>query len=145
MSRRGFLFKKHFKNFNISYHKYNLNKYSRSGESNCKLIYKSNYKKLISNIAFVSPELKKWMIIEGYGKILGRKALALECRELINVSILTTRYFESQLHSHIKGCLNLNVGNKEILMILKYIKPVAGKVNFQKAVYLLNKIEKNKQ
>ncbi|MBV6477474.1 MAG: hypothetical protein HGGPFJEG_00213 [Ignavibacteria bacterium] len=137
------IFKKHFGNLKINYHKYDLKKYSLSGVLNCKLIYKSNYKKLISNMSFVSPELKKWMIIEGYGKVLGRKALPLNVRELINISILTSRYFENQLYSHIKGCLNLNYNKKQIKDVLNFIKPAAGLHNHKKAINLLNKITKS--
>lgn len=137
------LFKKHYAEFKINYHKYDLNKYKSLGEINCKLIYKNNYKKLISNMAFVSPELKKWMIIEGYGKVLGRKALSLNYRELINVSILTVRYFESQLHSHIKGCLNLNIRKKELQELLSALEPIAGKRNYSRALNLLIRLSKS--
>lgn len=131
------LFKKHFSNFRIEYHRYNLEKYQKSGVANCKLIYKKNFKKLISNMAFVSPELKEWMIIEGYGKVLGRKNLSLKERELINVSILSSRYFENQLYSHLKGCLNLGISKKDIIQILLEIKHVCKERNFSKTLKLL--------
>ena len=139
------IFKFHFKNFTITYQTYDLKKYQKAGLVNCKLIYKKNFKKLISNMAFVSPELKEWMIIEGYGKILGRKGLTLAERELINVSILTTRYFESQLFAHFKGSLNLDIKASFIIKILDEIKAISGNQNYNKACKLLKHISLKSQ
>ncbi len=61
----------------------------------------------------LSPDLKEWMMIEGYGKFLDRKGLNLLEREFINVSILVHRYIAKiNLHSHLKGCIYLGALKK---------------------------------
>jgi 4-carboxymuconolactone decarboxylase len=80
------------------------------GEQNCKKIYGEKFEKLISNVSSFSSELSEWLIIEGYGKVLGRKFIPLKTRELLIVSMLTSLKYDEQLFSHIRGALKL--GNK---------------------------------
>ena len=136
------LFRKYNKAYKsgISYSNNKNNK--NSGEINCKLIYKNNFKKLIENMNNLSPEMKEWMIIEGYGKVMNRSGLSLFEREFITFSILTTRYFEYQLHSHLKGAINLGAEIEFIKTVLISIKEITGNVNYKKALKLLSKIHK---
>ncbi len=114
------------------------------GEKNCKAIYRKNYDKLIENMAKYSPDLKQWMIIEGYGKVMGRPGLNLLEREFVNISILCTRYYESQLHAHIKGCLNNGATANEVMRCFRELDNVASERNIQKALELLEKINASK-
>lgn len=134
------VFRKHYGDLNIHKSGYNIDKFKSSGIRNCKLIYKKNYKKLIENMNFLSTDLKEWMLIEGYGKVLGRKELSLTDREIISVSFLCTRYFESQLHSHLQGCLNLNIQKQTLKEILNSLRSISGNNNINRAIKLLNKI-----
>jgi len=106
---------------------YDLRKFNHTGKLNCKLIYKNNYKKLIDNMSLYSPDLKEWILTEGYGKVMGRKGLSLIEREFINVTILCVNYYPEQQHSHLKGCLNLGATKIEIETLIrsirKYMKP----------------------
>ncbi|MBK7447535.1 MAG: carboxymuconolactone decarboxylase family protein [Ignavibacteria bacterium] len=114
----------------------------KSGENNCKLIYKNNYNKLLENMNRLSPEMKDWMLFEGYGKVMSRPGLNLYEREFITISILTVRYFEFQLHSHLKGCIHLGADVDLIKDILFSIKDIAGVTNYKKALKLLSRIHK---
>jgi len=116
---------------------YNFDYLLHQGEINCNLIYKNNYKKLIENMDKFSPDLKEWMIIEGYGKVLGRKGLLLPEREIINVAILTARFFKHQLHSHLRGCLNVGVGEKEMNLIIEDFGYFISKTNVNKCKSIL--------
>lgn len=136
------VFKKYFHKFKSEYQGYDLLKYSSAGIINCKLVYKNNFKKLIENMNYLSPEMKEWMIIEGYGKVMGRNDLSLFEREFITVSVLATKYYENQLYSHLKGCIHLGAKKSEILFVLNEIKSFTGTVNFRKSVKLLNRIHK---
>lgn len=131
-------FSRHFK-ISISKESYNLKNFRSRGKLNCKAVYQANYDKLIHNFDNMSPDLAEWMIIEGYGKVLGRSGLELRDRELLNVSILCTNYYEHQLFSHIKG--SINTGNPKAL-IEKVIKQTAEfntKKNLTNALKLLKK------
>lgn len=94
------------------YKGFDLIKYLNRGKKNCKLIYADKYEKLLKNIRSFSPEMAEWLIIEGYGKVLGRKGLSLKERELCIVSILSAMKFEEQLYSHIIGAINVKVEKK---------------------------------
>jgi len=134
------IFKKYFPEFKPKIYNYDVKKFKTEGITNCNLIYKDNYKKLIKNMNYYSHDMKEWMLIEGYGKVMGRSGLNLKERELVTVSILSTKYYESQLHSHIKGCLNLNISENNIKAILKFIKPITGIKNYYKSSNLLKVI-----
>ncbi|HRI86236.1 MAG TPA: carboxymuconolactone decarboxylase family protein [Ignavibacteria bacterium] len=90
----------------------------------------------------LSPDLKNWMISDGYGKVMGRKGLNLLEREFINISVLCTRYYENQLHSHLRGCLNLGCDPVMVRMILEELTETAGKYNIKKAIKLFDSIVK---
>ncbi len=76
------------------------------GERVCRIVYGRAYEKLRGNVRRVNTNMDRWMIEEGYGKVLGRPGLDLATREACIVSILAVTGWESQLHSHLRGALN---------------------------------------
>lgn len=131
-------FSKHFK-ISISKESYNLKKFSSRGKLNCKAVYQANYDKLIHNFDNMSPDLAEWMIIEGYGKVLGRSNLELKDRELLNVSILCTNYYEHQLYSHLKGSVNTGSNKELIEKVIYQTSKYNSKTNITNALKLLKK------
>jgi 4-carboxymuconolactone decarboxylase len=69
------------------------------GEVTCAAVYGPFYERLRRNIAALHPALDAWMIVEGYGKVLGRPALPLAVR---------------QLHSHLHGALHAGATPAEV-------------------------------
>lgn len=136
------IFRKYYKNYKSVRIEQSVQKLKKSGENNCKLIYKNNFNKLLYNMNRISPEMKDWMILEGYGKVMSRNGLSLYERELITIAILTARYFEFQLHSHLKGCIHLGASFDLIKDILLSIKDITGMTNYKKALKLLSRIHK---
>jgi len=76
------------------------------GEDVCRTVYGRAYDKLRSNVRRVHPDMDRWMIEEGYGKVLGRPGLELATRELCVVALLAAAVWEPQLHSHLRGALH---------------------------------------
>lgn len=76
------------------------------GEATCATVYGPMYAKLRPNIAALHPALDAWMIVEGYGKVLGRPGLPLAVRELCVVAVCAASRQERQLHSHLHGALH---------------------------------------
>ena len=103
---------------NVLQDSWDLNKYRERGTKNCKKIYGSKFDKLISNVKSFSPELSDWLLLEGYGKVMGRKGLSLKQRELNNVSVLTSLKFEDQLYSHINGAFRTKSTIKQIERVI---------------------------
>lgn len=89
------------------------------GEKYCKRIYGEKYPKLINNVESFSSELSRWLVSEGYGKVLSRKQLSLKKRELSIISVLCCLKFDSQLFSHINGAYRLGVSIKVIENVIK--------------------------
>src|SRR5687767_4199814 len=76
------------------------------GEITCGTVYGPFYEKLRVNIRALHPALDSWMIVEGYGKVLGRPALDLLRRELCIVATCAVARQDRQLHSHLHGALH---------------------------------------
>jgi len=97
----------------------NLYHFKDRGEKNCKTIYGNKYEKLIANVTSFSPELSEWLVLEGYGKVLGREGLSLKERELCIVSVLSALKFEDQLYSHINGAFRVGANEKDINAVIE--------------------------
>ena len=69
-------------------------------------MYGGQYEKLRANIAALHPDMERWMVREGYGKVLGRPGLDLATRELCIVALLAPQDAGPQLYSHLRGALN---------------------------------------
>ena len=76
------------------------------GEATCATVYGAAYYRLRANIRELHPALDEWMIVEGYGKLLGRPGLDLSRRELCIVAVCGALEQERQLHAHLHGALN---------------------------------------
>ena len=97
----------------------NLYHFRQRGEINCRKVYGNKYAKLIKNIKNFSPDLAEWLVLEGYGKVLGRNGLSFKERELCVVAVLTVLKFEDQLYSHIGGAVKSGSSTSEIQELIK--------------------------
>lgn len=75
------------------------------GREVCGAVYGAAYPVLRRNIAALSADMDRWMVHEGYGKVLGRAGLAVWRRECCIVAILTVLGTAPQLRSHLRGAL----------------------------------------
>jgi alkylhydroperoxidase/carboxymuconolactone decarboxylase family protein YurZ len=78
------------------------------GMSLCQRIYGEAFTPLKNRVESMAPEVFRWMIVEGYGKVLSRPGLSLIDRELCIVSSLMVENREQQLYSHLRGALNVD-------------------------------------
>jgi 4-carboxymuconolactone decarboxylase len=76
------------------------------GERICATVYGRSYPRLRESVAALHPELDRWMVEEGYGRVLGRPGLDLATRELCVVALLVVWDAPRQLHSHLLGARN---------------------------------------
>jgi 4-carboxymuconolactone decarboxylase len=96
------------------------------GEATCATVYGAFYAKLRQNIAHLHPALDEWMIVEGYGKVLGRPALDLARRELCVVAACAVQGQDRQLHSHLHGALHAGASPADVEATLETIAPLVG-------------------
>lgn len=84
-----------------------LEDWRRRGESLCGRVYGRAYERLRRNVERLHPALDRWMVEEGYGKVLSRPPTGEVTRELCIVSLLGAAGHDRQLHSHLLGALNV--------------------------------------
>lgn len=80
--------------------------WSRRGVEVCERVYGANYPKLRANVQAVHPDLDRWMVEGGYGRVIGRPGLDLAIRELCIAALLVPWDAPRQLHSHLRGAIN---------------------------------------
>jgi 4-carboxymuconolactone decarboxylase len=84
------------------------------GEAICAQVYAGQYDRLRDNIARLHPDMERWMLEEGYGKVLGREGLDLKTRELCVIAVLVGLDAPQQLYSHLRGALNVGAAPEEV-------------------------------
>ena len=85
-------------------------RHEERGRRVCRAVYGPAYDRLRANVRRLHPALDRWMISEGYGKVLGRPGLDLAERELCIVALLAAAGRGPQLHSHLRGALRNGAG-----------------------------------
>ena len=84
------------------------------GERVCAEVYGRNYERLRDRVAALHPDLDRWMVETGYGRVIGRGGVDLRTRELCIVALLAVWDAPEQLHSHLRGALNAGATAVEI-------------------------------
>ncbi len=84
------------------------------GEATCAAVYGPFYDRLRHNIQALHPALDAWMIVEGYGKVLGRPQLDLARRELCVVAACAIARQDRQLHSHLHGAIHAGASPAQV-------------------------------
>lgn len=77
------------------------------GEATCAAVYGEMYPRLRENMRTLHPAIDAWMIVEGYGKVLGRPGLDLARRELCIIAACVAGRQDRQLVSHLHGAANV--------------------------------------
>jgi 4-carboxymuconolactone decarboxylase len=85
------------------------------GERVCATVYGGQYDRLRRNIAALHPDVERWMLVEGYGKVLGRTGLSLRVRELCIIVLLMAQTAPTQLYSHLRGAGNAGATREDII------------------------------
>ena len=123
----------------------NLYHFRKRGIINCRKVYGEKSEKLINNVKQFSPDLAEWLILEGYGKVLGRDGLSFKERELCIVAVLTVLGFEDQLYSHINGAFRAKASIAEVRKVIENISLVEKKSITQFGLRVINRFEKAKR
>jgi 4-carboxymuconolactone decarboxylase len=88
------------------------------GEAVCARVYGGQYGRLRENVARLHPDVERWMLVEGYGKVLGRPGLSLRTRELCIVALLVGQDARPQLYAHLRGALNAGASAEDVSVAL---------------------------
>lgn len=96
----------------------------RQGEQTCATVYGRFYDRLRVNIHDLHPALDRWMVEEGYGKVLSRAPLDLARRELCVMAACAIAKQDRQLHSHLHGALHAGASEETISAALNVVGPL---------------------
>jgi len=88
----------------------------------CREVYGRAYHKLLVNLRALHPALEDLVLVDAYGKVIGRPGLDLKRRELCTVATTAVLGTAEQLHSHLRGALNTGAEPKEIEAVLSLIE-----------------------
>lgn len=94
------------------------------GEATCATVYGRFYERLRVNIHELHPALDRWMVEEGYGKVLSRAPLDLARRELCVVAACAIARQDRQLHSHLHGALHAGASEAAVSAALDVVAPL---------------------
>lgn len=115
-------------------------RFKERGERTCAMVYGSMYERLRKNIRDLHPVLDEWMIVEGYGKVLGRPGLDLGRRELCIVAACSATGQDRQLLSHLHGARNVGVPEPVVTAVLESLREVISDKRLSRATRLWDRI-----
>ena len=110
------------------------------GEQTCAAVYDGMYEKLRLNVRDLHPALDAWMVVDGYGKVLARPGLDLPRRELCVVAACAAMGQDRQLHSHLRGALNVGVAPAALRETIDAIAGLIGADRTRSAQLLLARV-----
>lgn len=122
----------------------NLYHFRKVGVKNCRKVYGDKSDKLINNVKEFSPDLAEWLVLEGYGKVLGREGLSFKERELCVVAVLSVLGFEEQLYSHLNGAFRASASIPEIKKVIKNLSLVGKQSTVEFGLRVLKRFERAK-
>jgi 4-carboxymuconolactone decarboxylase len=92
--------------------------WAQRGAVVCREVYGRAYHKLLVNLRALHPALEDLVLVDAYGKVIGRSGLDLKRRELCTVAAVAVLGTMAQLHSHLRGALNTGASVSELEAVL---------------------------
>ncbi len=97
--------------------------WAERGAQVCRAVYGRAYHKLLLNLRALHPALEDLVLVDAYGKVIGRPGLDLKRRELCTVAAVAVLGTAQQLHSHLRGALNTGASHAEVEAVLGLVEP----------------------
>jgi 4-carboxymuconolactone decarboxylase len=95
--------------------------WAERGAQVCAVVYGRTYHKLLLNLRSLHPALEDLVLVDAYGKVIGRPGLDMKRRELCTVAAIAVLGTARQLHSHLRGALNTGATPAEVEAVLASI------------------------
>lgn len=81
-------------------------RWTTRGVEACSEVYGRTFHKLLVNLRALHPAIEPLVVVDAYGKILGRPGLEPKRRELCTLAAIAMQNAPRQLHAHLRGALN---------------------------------------
>ncbi|MEX2155292.1 MAG: carboxymuconolactone decarboxylase family protein [Gemmatimonadales bacterium] len=92
------------------------------GVEACSHVYGRTYHKLLLNLRTLHPAIEPLVVIDAYGKILGRPGLDAKRRELCTLAAIAMLDAPRQLHAHLRGALNTGSSREDVDAVLAIVE-----------------------
>src|SRR3989441_1096656 len=92
------------------------------GAKACAAVYGRTYHKLLLNLRALHPALEPLVVVDAYGKVLGRPGLDAKRRELCTLAAIAMLNAPRQLHAHLRGALNTGSTREEVDTVLALVE-----------------------
>jgi alkylhydroperoxidase/carboxymuconolactone decarboxylase family protein YurZ len=92
------------------------------GAEVCGEVYGRTFHKLLVNLRALHPALEALVIVDAYGKLIGRDGLDLKRRELCTLAEIAVLDTPRQLHAHLRGALNTGSTAQEVDAVLALVE-----------------------
>lgn len=96
--------------------------WAERGAAVCRAVYGRAFHKLLVNLRALHPALEDLVLVDAYGKVIGRPGLDLKRRELTTIAATAVLGTAQQLHSHLRGALNTGATRNEVEGVLRAIE-----------------------
>jgi len=100
--------------------------WAERGARVCAEVYGRTYHKLLVNLRGLHPALEALVVVDAYGKLIGRGGLDLKRRELCTIAEIAVLDTPRQLHAHLRGALNTGATPEEIEDVLALVEADVG-------------------
>jgi 4-carboxymuconolactone decarboxylase len=97
-------------------------RWTERGVEACSLVYGRTYHKLLLNLRALHPAIEPLVVVDAYGKILGRPGLDPQRRELCTLAAIAMLGAERQFHAHLRGALNTGSTREDVDAVLALIE-----------------------
>ena len=96
--------------------------WTRRGAATCGAVYGRTFHKLMQNLRGLHPALEALVLVDAYGKVIGRPGLDLRRRELCTLAAVATLTTPKQLHAHLRGALNTHSTKEDVDAVLALVE-----------------------
>jgi 4-carboxymuconolactone decarboxylase len=97
-------------------------RWTKRGVVACNEVYGRTYHKLLLNLRALHPAIEPLVVLDAYGKILGRPGLDSKRRELCTLAAIAMQNAPRQLHAHLRGALNTASTRDEVDEVIAVVE-----------------------
>jgi len=97
-------------------------RWTKRGVAACGEVYGRTYHKLMLNLRALHPAIEPLVVVDAYGKILGRPGLDSKRRELCTLGAIAMQNTPRQLHAHLRGALNTGSSRDDVDEVLAIVE-----------------------
>ena len=97
-------------------------RWTARGVEACGEVYGRTFHKLMLNLRALHPAIEPLVVVDAYGKILGRPGLDSKRRELCTLAAIAMQNAPRQLHAHLRGALNTGSSREDVDAVLAVVE-----------------------